>query len=77
MHQSYLSIMKEREKVIESLYSQIKRINDNQMLKSASERLNIEQSFGKLNSQESRTAASNLNSAQDRAVENYLKQSQK
>lgn len=69
--------MKEREKVIESLYSQIKRINDNQMLKSASERLNIEQSFGKLNSQESRTAASNLNSAQDRAVENYLKQSQK
>lgn len=33
MHQSYLSIMKEREKVIESLYSKFKKLNDQNVLK--------------------------------------------
>ena len=33
MHQSYLAIMKEREKVIEQLHMQIKRIGDNQVLR--------------------------------------------
>ena len=75
MHQSYLEIMREREKVIESLYAQIKRMNDNRMLKGASERLNLEPSFGKLNAQDTNVAAQNYPSANgsDRAVENYLK----
>ena len=40
MHQSYLEIMKEREKVIENLYAQIKKLNNKQVLRVQ------EQSFG-------------------------------
>lgn len=53
MHQSYLGIMKEREKVIESLYGQIKRLSDTQLLKgTGGGPLQPDPSFGRLNTME-------------------------
>ena len=56
-------------------------MNDNQLFKSASEKLHIDASFGKMATQENGPPSSsgqNWNSSQqDKAVENYMKQSQK
>ena len=43
MHQSYLNIMKEREKVIEQLHAQIKKLGEQKIMKVPNQ-----QSFGRL-----------------------------
>lgn len=43
MHQSYLSIMREREKVIEKLYHQVKRLTQQQTMMSAKDAVTSEQ----------------------------------
>lgn len=69
--------MKEREKVIESLYGQIRRLNDGQMLRGTtgpSPAALLEPSFGH-SSQVERASLANTGGNSGDAVEEYLKQS--